>query len=1200
MPRHPRASIYAKSHLFEGVKDFAGLERKIAALPTSEERGAAFEVFVEAFLAVVRKADFAEIYPHSTAPLDTLRRLGLTTNDMGVDGVASSPRPMEVWSGYQAKFRSNRTALTWRELSTFLGQSDSDLIAHRVLVTNTDSLPDEALAARQRFYSIRGTDLDELEESDITRIASYVCDSAPPPPRITPLPHQGEALACIRAELAIASRTSAFMACGTGKTLVALWAAEQSNAMTVLVLVPSLALMKQVLGEWLRHCQWKDISYLAVCSDKTVEVGLDQIHVNQAEFGYPVDTEPSVVRRFLDAPSPGVKLVFTTYQSARVVGEAMRPGEGFDLAVFDEAHKTAGSEGRNNAFALEDDNLRISKRLFFTATPRHYNPSKRDKDGSMAKVFSMDNPVVYGRPAYTLQFRKAVEQGIIVPYKVIVSVITSAQITKEHLENATVVMEGEGVRARHVASQLALAAAVAKHPSRHIFTFHQHVRAAKAFVNAGPEGIRTHLPSFTAAHVAGTMSAAKRDGIIKEFRLGRYSLLSNARCLTEGVNVPGVDMVAFMSPRRSRVDIIQAAGRAMRRAGPEKTVGYILLPLFVEVAKGETAEMALEGSNYEEIWEVLHALSEQDSVLADKIKEARRQRGVKGFSEVSFADECEILSSGISLTELRGVIDTQIVERLGDNWDEQAGALESFKKEHGHCDVPARNPKCLELARWVDRQRQAHKTGKLTAEKVARLESLGFKWSVFDSKWDDMFAALVEFRRVRNHCDVPKGYPENPALSNWVGTQRTLHKKGILPSGKVARLVSIGFNLDPFASAWEKMFAEYIETQGKDSLGPDDHGCKMSPSLRSWMTRQRKDHRGGRLPQQLTARLNASGFKWDLVGSFTKKMLDALRTFCAAHGHADVPVKDQEHKQLGKWVANQRTAYSKNRLGAETIDSLTALGFKFHWDSRVRQWEEMFAALVAFKTANGHCDVPQSYAENKRLASWVGGQRTQYAEKRLCGDRVMRLTAIGFSFDRRGGQWEAMFKELVAFMAGAGHCSVPRDEVQYKRLAAWVGSQRLDYRDNKISQERRKRLEDIGFVWDTRSSAWDNMLSALGVFKSRYGHCNPTPQNETEFPGLGDWTRNQRIDRRAGRMAPDRIERLDTMEFDWDPHASRWEGMLAMLADFKRLHGHCEVTLKLGGSPQLLTWMVKQRSNFKGGALAPERHRRLAALGVRW
>ena len=276
-------------------------------------------------------------------------------------------------------------------------------------------------------------------------------------------------------------------------------------------------------------------------------------------------TDCEAVRRFLAADTDAVKIVFSTYQSAREVAKGMQDGERFDVGIFDEADKTAGREGTNFAFALKDSNLPIAKRLFLTATPRHYDVARRDKDGDAKLVYSMDVPDSYCPIAYRLPFSTAARRGIICHYKVVISVVTSKMVTEELLRRGEIVVDGATVRARQVANQLALQQAVVQHDIEKVFTFHARVKSAAAFAGDGPEGVRRHLPSFESYYVSGAMPAYEREGRMNDFRRAKGAVMSNARCLTEGVDVPAVDMVALLAPRRSRV-----ASRPGRGPGDEK------------------------------------------------------------------------------------------------------------------------------------------------------------------------------------------------------------------------------------------------------------------------------------------------------------------------------------------------------------------------------------------------------------------------------------------------------------------------------------------------------------------------------------------------------------------------------------------------------------------------------------------------------
>ena len=429
MPLHPKAREFAKSGLFAGLSSFEELEKRIAAITESKGKGDAFEVFAEAYLAAQRRHEIGQVWPLDAAPMVLLKKLKLPLKDYGVDGVTRSA--LGGHQVYQVKFRSGRTPLTWEELSTFMGLSDSPEIQSKVVITNCDELP-AVINERHNFFCIRGSDLDRLTAEDFKAIEAWVSEAKITIRKSTPFPHQQEALDAIVPALKSEERVSAIMACGTGKTLTALWTTEQLGASKVLVLLPSLALLRQTLHEWLKETSL-DLAYLCVCSDPTVKGDADEISTAQSDLDFEVSTNADTVRRFLDAPFKGTKVIFSTYQSASVVGEAMKKGEVFDLGIFDEAHKTAGREGRNYGCALEDKNIAIRKRLFVTATPRHYNPSKRTKEGEATIAFSMDEPKVYGPQSYVLSFGEAARRKIICGYKVIISVITSDQVTDELL-----------------------------------------------------------------------------------------------------------------------------------------------------------------------------------------------------------------------------------------------------------------------------------------------------------------------------------------------------------------------------------------------------------------------------------------------------------------------------------------------------------------------------------------------------------------------------------------------------------------------------------------------------------------------------------------------------------------------------------------------------------------------------------------------
>jgi predicted helicase len=168
--------------------------------------------------------------------------------------------------------------------------------------------------------------------------------------------------------------------------------------------------------------------------------------------------------------------------------------------------------------------------------------------------------------------------------------------------------------------------------------------------------------------------------------------MSNARCLTEGVDVPAVDMVAFLSPKKSKVDIVQAIGRAMRKSG-SKEVGYVLIPLYLEQKAEESIEEAVARAHFEEVWDILQSLQEQDEVLAELIRELAVAKGSgKGFADSRFSDRIAFTGPVLALESIRQAVTTKVLERLESSWDVNFGKLVKFKEEYGDCNVPPSLP----------------------------------------------------------------------------------------------------------------------------------------------------------------------------------------------------------------------------------------------------------------------------------------------------------------------------------------------------------------------------------------------------------------------------------------------------------------------------------------------------------------------------
>ncbi len=1232
-PIHPHAGAPFIAELFADLNTFEQFEERIIALPTERARGAAFEVFAEAWLATQRISQARKIWPADSVPSEIQTKLRLPLKDMGVDGVFDTA--LDEYVCYQAKYRTGRPSLAWGEIATFFGLAD--FAAQRLLFTNCDDVSQIAEQRRDVIF-VRGSDLDRLTAEDFRAISDWIAGAAVASPKKTPKPHQEKAIEKIVDALKKKHRVTALMACGTGKTLVALWTAERLQARVVLVLEPSLALVRQVLHEWLHETSWPDIEYLCVCSDESVDRGNDELIVRPSDVDFRVTTNSSAVRDFLTRESPATKVIFSTYQSTAVVAAATENLDAFDFAVFDEAHKTAGREGAKFGIALSDERLRIDRRLFMTATPRHYDVGVRDKSGDAKLVYSMDVLEVYGPVAYRISFGEAAKLGIISDYKVIISVVTSEMVTNELLRRGTVLVKGEEIKAAQVANQIALQRAVEEHGVRKIFSFHSRIAAAESFTCARPEGIRQHLPNFSCFFVNGAMSAAYRDKLLREFGSADQGIMSNARCLTEGVDLPAVDMVGFFSPKRSLVDIVQATGRAMRRA-PGKNFGYVLVPLYLEQTRGETVEEAVSRSKFDEVWHILERLREHDDLLAQIIADMRVERGrTGGYDDSRFRERVEVLGPAVSLEDLRRSITSACLDALGESWFERYGELVAYKEQHGHCDVPKRSVgKLKKLANWVVQQRVSRNDGTLSREKIELLDRLRFKWSPYGHRWRENYLALVEFKQRFGNCRVPQGWKENKKLATWICTQRLRRKAGQLSSDRIQALDKLGFDWEIDVTIWEDRFKELCEY--KERFGHTRVHVKWpeNPQLGAWVVHQRYNRRRAKINPTHQARLDQIGFEWDISErdpTEWDQMFAKLELYKQEHGNCRVPSQN-EHQKLSEWCQTQRRRFRLGKLLERRKKKLEEIGFEWSISNSADKWNEMFRQLAEHHKRTGSCAFTSGDQSKRSLKSWCVRQRKLYRLGQLSVEYVSKLDDLSFRWSPRHdvnrsvtvdeaarleAVWNEKFNELLEFFKIHGHYDVPQGWRPNPKLASWVSAQRAAYRRGELGAERIERLSALGFPWHPSEQKWHQMYHALLTYHQRFGHTR-VPVNWKENRRLAHWVAVQRRQKKLGRLSADRIAKLNLLAFEWiirrrapvdgtqvrrvrrprgEAKRNQWEEMLAALKAFKIEHGHCRVPQRYEENTRLADWVSRVRTRRNKRTLPAEQEKVLTDLGFDW
>lgn len=760
---------------------------------------------------------------------------------------------------------------------------------------------------------------------------------------VRPRAHQVQALVALQLALTTHDRAQLVMACGTGKTLTARWYAESSEARSVLVLVPSLALLAQTLTEWRRLRSWP-FDALVVCSDPSTAVGraerssgdLEQpaqdagAEPDWAKVRARVTTDATVAGAFLTREADRPRVVFSTYHSAPVIAAAQRRTRTtFDLAICDEAHRLAGSPREEFRVALDQDQILAARRVFMTATPRV---------STAAGTVSMADETIFGPVAHTVRFGDAIRAGLLCDYRVAVLGTTRDQQDRAHPAHTV---------------PAAILDAIDAYGLRRVLTFHGRVEGAAALATTMNGITSAGGCTISARSLDGSMPTKRRSATLSwladKSPDDEVRLVTSARVLAEGIDVPAVDAVCFANPRTSVIDVIQAVGRALR-PHPGKRLGHIIVP--VVLPPDEDDDSGLLASRYGVLWSVLRALRSHDERFADELNtavasQARGGGGPGGYrpARIDFR-----LPEGRDPERLR----VRLVDELGDAWERYYAATWYWAVDHDGRRLPRLTSKDgMGIGEWALKQRQARNAGLLPQSRVDRLERIpGWFWDRGAALWGDTMQILHQ-------------------VADQHGSIEEAHSGRSIFEGKYSA--------------------------GKESLGV-------------WLARQRQHYRDGTLPASSAFDLEQlPGWTWVPAPAEDLAMVDALRQFVAFEKHADVPAGHiEDDLELGRWVWDVRRRKLTGTLHPALEAEIWAASpsrwgkgerVRWQWDKNETQWRLAYTALLAFQRREGHAAPSAVHREELpdttvRLGQWVSLQRFQYHRGELTALRVQALQRL--------------------------------------------------------------------------------------------------------------------------------------------------------------------------------------------------------------
>lgn len=725
---------------------FQDLLAKYRAISFSErDKGDRFERLMQAFLQTVPwyEGKFQHVWLWREFPY----KENLGGKDTGIDLVAQTVEG-DFWA-IQCKCYDEKAKIDKPAVDSFLATSSKQFVndqhqttsfALRLWISTTNNWGSEAEnAIRHQVPPVQRISLADLKSApvDWKALDSGISGSEARQHKKSPRPHQEKAIAVFHEHFQTKDRGKLIMACGTGKTFTSLKIMEKETGGrgVVLFLAPSIALVGQTLREWMAESSIP-IFPICICSDPEVSKSKkksddDTDGYSVTDLAFPASTRVTdIVRQFRLSEKfhkDGVVVVFSTYQSIAVVANAQKEFQrDFDLIICDEAHRTTGvtlKDEDDSAFVKVHDNtfIQAKKRLYMTATPRLYaEESKKKAKEADAYLCSMDDEAMYGPEVFRIGFGEAVDKNLLADYKVLVLTLSESQIpaalqeavadrSKEiDTDDASKLIGCINALSKRMLVDEGLLKASDPSPMRKAVAFCQNIRTSQkisavfssfkdSYYDSLTQKEREEMVGVAAEHVDGTMSATTRDEKLAWLNASpsdgnECRILTNVRCLSEGVDVPSLDAVLFLSARNSQIDVVQSVGRVMRTA-PGKKFGYIIIPVLIPA--NVTPEEALnDNKRFAVVWTVLNALRAHDdrfSATVNKIELNRHKPAgggsvlIGGIGDGSGTDTGDRISGGDGkakavqlplpqLKELQNAIYARMVQKVGNKryWEQWA------------------------------------------------------------------------------------------------------------------------------------------------------------------------------------------------------------------------------------------------------------------------------------------------------------------------------------------------------------------------------------------------------------------------------------------------------------------------------------------------------------------------------------------------
>ena len=1071
------------ANVLDEVHDWSDLQIQLNSL-TNQEKGKLFEEFAKIFFLAskIGANEFENVWLLNEVPQRIKDKLGIGS-DHGIDLVLQKKNKALV--AVQCKFKGDENAkVSWSKDKLANLFADADKADQWLIFTNALGVDKHTeLKKPGRLQIISYSDLEALDHESFQFFKKFLRGEKCQFKLRKKRQYQKNAINNAIKYFRNNDRGQLIMPCGSGKTLTSIWINQSLKSKKTIILCPTLALLRQTRIEWLSE-QQAFIPYICVCSEKDVD-GNDGIKLKISEIGREVTTDPKAIASFIESCSDEF-LIFSTYKSSPKIADAIKllNGFSFDLAICDEAHRTAGT-GASLAKVIHDNSkIPVKKRLYMTATPRVLEDrfKKRLEDESL--LADMSDPKIFGEEIFSMTFAEAIDLKILSDYKIL-AIGVSDQVVREKISSKFLVSDGNTLESW--AKNIALDKAMDEHQASHAISFHSTIRSAKEFAqrHAKVNG------NISVSHVNGTQSSKNRERFLRnDFKKSLKGLVTNARCLSEGVDVPEIDLVFFSDPRKSKIDVVQAVGRALRKKKDSKNdLSYIVIPLFH--VKAEGVEEEIEISLFDNLISTVRAIGDHDERLFEKIG----QIAIKGISGCGVAGEIDPSNPFGGVIEFEGLtkllkekIFNQFIERASRSWIVKYELLKNFYLVEDRFPIENEHYKGINLGKWKCRQVQFQNKGQLSKERYERLSSLGISWNFAEDAWQTNFDAVCDYmKKNKNKFPANEVIHKGLRIGYWCQTQRTLRrtsKKGISKE-RIKKLDSIGFNWEPLKDIFNKNLQDlkqFIEKEGrnpKSLANPVNDSQKNEARLAQWVTNQKNRLKNKKNSQERKL-LEELGIRWiSHKDAMWEEQFSVLDSFYRKNHRTP---KDGELINHGKnsysWINNQK--FHWNNLPQDKKNRLKSIGVYAPLDQE-EIWHEKYANLKKF--INVHARFPPP---SNSLYAWCGYQRQAKKKGHLSKEKMDLLNELDFPWDKKTQNFLNAFYELKGFTEKFERFPYTREDYNGVNVGLFLKTSRDSFRKGKLDARFAKFLIDLGIDFEDqetkRNREFEKNLIALENF----------------------------------------------------------------------------------------------------------------------